>query len=199
MEWKLKENFPQKKLFGLTGGIASGKSLVGKFLSEQGAVLVDTDKIYHSLLTNNHSLMEALKKSFETADRAVLSKIVFGNPEKLELLNNITHPFIRDELYHQISILKELSTIVIEATLLFESGLGEDLKKNIVVTAPLETRVNRLMNRNNLSREQALLRINSQNDDQYRVGQKYTTYVIENNSNELELLKKIEDLYKVIS
>lgn len=193
MEWNLKEKITNKFICGLTGGIASGKSTVGALLSDCGCVLLDCDKIYHQLLTTNGELQEALVNNFRTAERRSLSALVFSQPELLTALNNLTHPFIASELARQIKAQSADSIIVIEATLLFESGLGLELPHNISVEVSSDTRLSRLMARNNLSREAALMRINAQNTDDFRHRQ--ADLYLKNDGSKDDLEKAVKELW----
>ncbi len=198
MNWNLKDIFPNKLLIGLTGGIASGKSLAGSYFAALGLPLFDTDLIYHDLLQSSRELAENLVKTFGTeimaggsVSRSLLSKKVFGDPRLLPRLNEITHPLIARALIEHLKA--ETSNLaIIEATLLFESGLNKSLDAVITVTAPPKVRLLRLMERNNLSREEAEKRLLVKNSDEYRVAQ--SNYIIQNNGSRDELNEAVKKL-----
>ena len=198
MEWNLKEIFPNKVLIGLTGGNAGGKSLAGRYFAALGLPLLDTDAIYHDLLESDKDLINDLSRAFgrEIApggclNRAALSQKVFGNPALLPRLNEITHPKIAEALIERLKA-ESGKAAVIEATLLFESGLSKGVHVTVTVTAPPEKRLLRLMERNNLSRAEAEKRLLAQESDEYRV--KQSDYVITNNGSRADLERAVKNL-----
>ncbi|MDO4540370.1 MAG: dephospho-CoA kinase [Syntrophomonadaceae bacterium] len=161
------------KIIGLTGGIASGKSTASQILRELGAAVIDTDKLAHRIMEPEQPAWHDIVEHFgpevlnqdKTIDRAAMSAIVFRQPDRLELLNRITHPrvfeMLRQELAHQEAQRPD-GPVFIEAAILFESGLDEMCDEVWVVWVDSDTQIKRLMERNGFDREEAARRIAAQ-------------------------------------
>lgn len=156
---------------GLTGSIATGKSTVSSFLREQGIPVIDADAVAHQLLESDTELLAALKETFGTdifindqLSRPKLGKTVFGNPDALEKLNNLTHP----RIYQRIDELAQAAAnsgsdiLVYDIPLLLETPSKMNFDGVMVVSTTPAHQLERLMNRNNLSEEDAQKRIASQ-------------------------------------
>ncbi len=173
----------QKPLFfGLTGGIGVGKSSVAKAFQKQGIPCLDADQVARGLREPGKAGHAAILKRFGTDDRLKLREFISQDPQAKKDLEAILHPLIQAE---SNLLLKELSKshphapiILYEATLLLEAGRKEDFDSLIVVTAPLEDRITRIIARDQMSREAALRLIQAQNDDEYRL--KHAHHVIVN-------------------
>lgn len=159
-------------LIGLTGGIASGKSTVSRYLIEKGLKVIDADLIAHQVTEPGTPAWKQIKKEFGQSilteegsiNRDELGKIIFRDQEKRKLLNRITHPYIQREIF--IQILKAFISleryVVLDLPLLFEVSKFTNLfHKIIVVNANEQQQIERL-NKRNLSTEEARLRISSQ-------------------------------------
>ena len=142
----------------IVGNIASGKSSVEKILEEKGYTVFDTDKIAHKILENNPEV----EKLFGTTDRKVLGNIVFNNPEKMKELENIIHPLVKEEIL-------KIKDGFISIPQLFEAGYESLFDKVIFVSASEELRLERLMKRNNLSKEEAAKRIKAQLPEEEKI------------------------------
>lgn len=154
----------------ITGNIASGKSQVEKIIAESFPVY-DADKIAHKFLGN--------------VDRKALGAKVFRDPKARKELEEFIHPKVKEEI---LEIFKSGEKIVfISIPLLFETGFDEMFDKIIFVAADENLRLDRLMKRNNLTKEDALLRINAQMPQEEKI--KKSDFVIDNNS-DLENLEK---------
>ena len=162
-------------LIGITGPTGGGKTTVLQTLEERGALVLDADAIYHELLEKNPDLIRELDEAFPGAvrdgklDRRVLRERVFRDAEALEHLNEITHRYVREEVRRRLrAFAMEGGTLAAEdAIALFESGAASRCALTIAVTAPEETRVRRIMARDGLSREEALLRIRAQHPESW--------------------------------
>ena len=158
-------------VLGVTGGIASGKSTLTTVLKEKGAFIIDADIISREILKAGEPGYEKVKKAFENCflpngelERSMLAKEVFENKESLKILNEITHPLIIRKIKE---ILCDTSGLrVIDAALLFETGLNSLCDEIWCVTAPVSERIYRLKIRNGYTREEAEKRIASQKDDE---------------------------------
>ena len=163
-------------ILGLTGSIACGKTTVGLQLLELGAdVYLDADRVVHELYLPGQPLVAELASVFGPEimneaggiDRAVLGRIVFGNPAKLRLLESHVHPAVQTAL---LSHLREMSDAgpdsigVLDAVKLVESGYNQLCHAVWVVTCPPEVQLERLMRDRGFSREDAQARLDAQGD-----------------------------------
>jgi dephospho-CoA kinase len=137
---------------GITGGIGSGKSLVSRIFNLLGIPVYDADSRAKSIMTTDGILVSQIKKEFGvlsyngdgSLNREYLAEHVFSDPEKLKLLNSLVHPRVREDFNRW---LKEQNSAYVlkEAALLFEAGSNAVLDKTIVVSAPEELRINRVL------------------------------------------------------
>ena len=176
-------------IVGLTGGIASGKSLVTRVLSDLGAHIIDADKIVHDLLAPGEDACNEVLGHFGRSiqlpdgsiDRRKLGDIVFNHPDERAWLNQCIHPRVFEAYNHQVRHLSDRqpdAIVVMDAALLIETGYYKHMDKLIVVYAGREDQVKRLMERDRFTLEQALARISSQMPlDEKRT---YADYVIDN-------------------
>ncbi len=157
-------------IIGITGGTGCGKSTLLRELEKLGAVVLDCDQIYHELLKTDASLLEAIENRFPgTVENGILQRknlgnLVFSDKNALADLNNITHAAVKAEVLRR---LESVDFAAIDAIGLFESGLAEQCDITVAVTAPLEERIRRLMNREAISREYAESRIAAQPEDSW--------------------------------
>lgn len=187
---------------GLTGGIGSGKSTVARIFETLGIPVYYADDAAKRLMNTDEELKAAIIRNFGTdcytkgeLNPKYLASIVFNDKEKLDLLNSLTHPAtIRDA---EKWIAEQNSPYIIkEAALLFESGAAEHTDRVIGVYAPQEIRVQRVMQRDNLSEEEVLKRINRQMDEDMKM--KRCDHVIINNEQEL-LIPQVLELHRQFS
>ncbi len=160
-------------IIGLTGGIASGKSLVARVFKDCGAHLIDADQIVHDLLQPDQPASEEVAAHFGAGvrlpggaiDRRKLGEIVFNDRAEREWLNRCLHPRVYEVYAGQvkhISARQPHAVIVLDAALLIETGYHKKMDALVVVYADEEQQLKRLIERDGLSREQALARIRSQ-------------------------------------
>jgi len=158
---------------GITGGTGSGKTTALNVLKGLGALVLDCDAIYHELLLNDDRLKDELNKRFADVlvdgviDRKRLGEIVFRDPQALRDLNVITHQFVGLEIKSRIDKWQEQggTVVAIDAIALIESGRSETCDVVVGVTAPKEIRIKRIMARDNITEEEAKMRINAQQPD----------------------------------
>lgn len=158
-----------KVVIGLTGNIATGKSLVLRMLQELGATVIDADKLVHVLMLQGGTVYDAIVSEFGRyildsngqISRAKLGKIAFGDPTALERLEALTHPGVVAEVKQRIAT-APTPVVVVEAIKLFESGLADTCASNWVVVAPPEVQYKRLIERRRMSPEHAKQRILAQ-------------------------------------
>ena len=189
-------------VLGLTGGIATGKSTADKFFEEKNNPIVDCDEIAHNIMNVNKPAWKDIKEVFgekylnedQTINRKKLGKLVFNDPTKMKILNEITHPRIFQEMESQIAQYKSegYSLIIVDAPVLFESHSEKYYDKTLVISLPQDLQIKRLMARNNLTKEEALSRINSQMSLKEKEAR--ATYVIENTGSVEDLYKKLNEL-----
>jgi len=160
-------------LIGLTGGIASGKSLVARIFRDLGAHVIDADRIVHHLLSAGEAVCREVAEHFGrdielqdgSIDRRKLGEIVFRDPEKRAWLNACIHPRVFAIFSSQVRHICEhdpCAIVVLDAALLIETGYHRKMDTVIVVIAEEEQQSQRLQARDRLTRDQALERIRSQ-------------------------------------
>lgn len=183
----------EQYLVGLTGNICSGKSKTAEYFKELGAHVIDLDGIVHELYKKNISLRYELYKNFGLkifnrkleVDREKLGGIIFNDESKKKKLESIVWPYADKEAQKKIKDKKGI--IIIEAAMLYESGRYKNFDKNVLVITDEEKQIKRLMERNYLSKEEALKRIRAQIPQLEKVCE--PNYIIKNNGT-LELLKR---------
>ncbi|QVK20557.1 dephospho-CoA kinase [Mycoplasmatota bacterium] len=190
-----------KKVIGLTGGVASGKSLVTKFFRLLGAEIIKADLIGH-VIQQNQSTINELTKCFGSEilniqgriERKKLGAIVFSDNEKLTQLNAIMLPKIK-KLIKQFIDRSKSNLIVIEMAILFEAGFEDICDETVVVYSDEAVQLHRLSFRK-ISESQARNIVKSQMDIEKKI--KLANYVIRNNSNIYDLKAKVRSLYNYL-
>lgn len=167
-----------KALIGITGGIGSGKSTIARELQSMGYPVYYTDAEAMQLIETDESIKRAIVQEFGADsytergyNKAYIASLIFSSPERLKQLNAIVHPAVRRHLqtwYHQQSQTAENLYAFAESAILFESSLDSICNGVVHVSAPLETRIERTMKRDHLSREQVEARIRNQMSDAER-------------------------------
>ncbi len=181
-----------KKIIGITGGLATGKTTVADMFVQKGAVKIDADRIAHGLLKEDQKIRDKVIDAFGEGiltggkiDRKKLANIVFKDKDKLKKLTNILHPRIIENIKERIE--KEGDKIiVIDAPLLMEAGLEEMMDVIIVVKAERHTQIKRAVNRG-ISEEEAEAIIKNQMPLSEKI--KKADYVIDNE----EKIEKIKE------
>ncbi len=164
-------------VYGLTGKTGSGKSTVAKMLSQKGFFVIDGDKAARQITEKGSPVLSALTDFFGsdiiladgTLNRKLLAERAFSKKENTEKLNQITHTAIDEIFKKQIAEAEKngFEKCVIDAAALLESPSKRLCEKMIVVTAPLEVRLERILKRDEISKSQAMTRINAQKSDEY--------------------------------
>ena len=189
------------KIIGLTGGIGSGKTTIAnEFLSLGVPVYIADDEARK--LMQSPEVINAIRAVFGSAvfekdvlNREKLAEIVFSNPEKLEQLNAIVHPAVKKHFDEWLLNHKDAPFVIYEAAILFESGGYKKCDLIISVTAPLQTRIQRVIDRDNTTREQVLKRINMQWNDEKRISK--SDFIIKNTNIE-ETKSEIVKILKIL-
>jgi dephospho-CoA kinase len=180
--------------FGLTGNICSGKSTAESILKELNIPLIDADDIVHDLLKNNKLIINKIIKEFKNfdiitnkiIDRQKLGNIVFKNPALKQKLENIIHPTVIKKINVFFKKNKNSKLAIASVPLLFEANLENLFDKIILITIDPKIQLNRLKNRNNISKKEAQLRIDSQLDQKIKFEK--SDFIIDNSSS-IENLK----------
>lgn len=179
-------------IIGITGPTGAGKTIAMHALDKQGALTLDCDEIYHELLTTNTQMTDEIAARFPDAvtnaivDRKKLGKIVFNDNSALTDLNNITHKYIHSEVDRRIGAYEKQGggIVIVNAIALIEFGYSKKCNIVVCITAPLETRIARIMARDGLTRKEILDRINAQKPDEFYA--KNADYVLENTHDNAE-------------
>lgn len=186
-------------VLGVTGGIGSGKTTVCKLLESKGIPVYYSDERAKYILLNHTDVKAQLMKFFgkeiftdELPDRQKLAKIVFSDKHKLKLLNSIVHPKVKED-FDLWKKQQNANVIVKEAAILIESGAYKQVDKVLVVTAPLEERIQRVMQRDGVTKQDIQNRLNNQFSDSERI--KYADYIVDNSSKK-DLEKQLEEILK---
>lgn len=164
------------KIIGVTGPTGAGKSLLCKELSKKIPV-IDADKVYHSLLIPPSDCLEAIRRAFGdsvftpdgTLNRSALSEIVFSNEEKLALLNRTVLDFVLKTIRTMIAEFEQKNNtcVLVDAPTLIESGFHLECDAVISMLSSPSLRLSRIMKRDEISEEKAILRIEAQKDDHF--------------------------------
>lgn len=172
------------KVIGLTGGIGSGKTTVAKYFEALGVPVYYADDEAKKILYTPE-VVAMLKEAFgdgiftdNIPDRAKISALVFADKEKLAVLNGIIHPKVGEHFARWVASKSGYPFVIKEAAILFESGSFKQCDAVILVTAPLETRINRVMERDGVSREKVLQRVQNQWTDEQKMP--FSEYIITN-------------------
>ncbi|HEY0298479.1 MAG TPA: dephospho-CoA kinase [Arachidicoccus sp.] len=184
---------------GITGGIGSGKSTVSRIFHMLDIPVFDADAVAKDIMNEDKDVQKQLIQNFgkdvftnRTLNRKYLSDIVFNNEGKLKTLNAIVHPATIRAASNWMK--KQTAPYAMkEAALLFEANTVNDLDAVIGVFAPVEMRISRVMQRNNVSREQVLERMNKQMNEEEKMA--LCDYVVYNDEQQL-LISQILDLHK---
>lgn len=159
-------------ILGLTGGIASGKSTVTQMFLERQIPVIDTDAIAHNLLEKGTPVFQQIVEHFtadilltdQTINRKKLAKIVFANKGKRELLNDLVHPEVYRIVDAEIAYFEQQHQplVVVDVPLLFETGFQQRCDKTVVVYTTEEKQLERLMDRDQIDEEYAMMKITAQ-------------------------------------
>lgn len=188
------------RVIGLTGGIASGKSLVSSILAGLGMTVIDADEISREIMATDGPARQEVVRVFGDdvlteageINRKKLGEIAFRDPERRRTLEEILHPRIQSEMWRRI---RECSgDVILEAPLLIEKGVHEKVDVTVVVYASREVQIRRLIGRDGISREEATRRIDTQLPMEEKVS--YGHYLINNNGSMEETEEQVFRFYK---
>ena len=192
------------RIIGLTGGIASGKSLVSQTLKRLGMTVIDADDISHEILAGDTAIKQEVTRIFGKEvlneegdiDRGKIGNIVFSRkPELRKDLEKILHPPIREEMWKRARE-SGSNDVVLDIPLLIETGAHERVDLVVVVYATRELQIQRLMARDGMSRQEAMRRIDTQLPLEEKVSSAH--YIINNTGSEEETEEQITRFYQAI-
>ena len=182
---------------GLTGSIGSGKSTLARVFSTLGVPVYIADIEAKKILNLPEVVAQVVSLAGEQVrqpdgliDRKLLAGMVFSNPEMLQSLNGIIHPRVRSHFKAWVLTHSEHDYIIQEAAILFESGSYKNFDKIVVVVAPLEERIERVMLRDGLSREDVMARVDNQLPQEEKT--KMADFVILNSDRDQALIQALE-------
>ncbi len=191
---------------GITGGIGSGKTTACKMFEELGIPVYYADERGKYLMQHEHHLIDEIKKLFGSEvyengqlNRKLLAEKVFQDKQKLELLNSIVHPAVFHDM-EQWLLEKEAQHFpyaIKEAALLIETGANKTLNKLIVVTAPINTRIKRVRERDAVELEEVMARVRNQLPEEEKV--KLADFVINNDGNLKNLKEQILKIHNKLT
>jgi dephospho-CoA kinase len=193
------------KLIGLTGGIGSGKSTVAGMFRTLGIPVYESDARAKHLMHFDTGIRDKLialfgpetYKADHELNRPWIASQVFSNPELLKQLNEVVHPAVFGDLIHWVNEAPQLKApyLLQESALIFEEGLGKRLTSVILVVAPEDVRIDRVMARDGTSREDVLNRIKNQWPDDQKIP--LADYIIYNDG-ERSLIDQVMDIHRMI-
>lgn len=186
---------------GITGNIGSGKTTVCKIFETLNIPIYFADDEAKKLMVEDPNVREKIKLLFGvkaylndgSLDRKYIGNIVFGNPQMLSKLNYIVHPAVRDHSARWANAHKKAPYVLKEAALMVESGNYKDLDKLIVVSAPLDTRIQRVIKRDNVTKEAVMARENKQMSEEEKVA--LADYII-NNDGQHALVPQVHKIHQ---
>jgi len=189
---------------GLTGGIGSGKSLVCSIFEKLGVPVYSADVEARKLMNTDSELKTSIVKMFgdqayskDGLDREFLAGSVFGDDEKLSGLNGLVHPAVRKDFNRWASLQSGSPYVVEEAAILFESGSGAEMDLSVLVYAPEELRIMRVMERDRADREDVLRRMGHQMSEEEKM--KMAGHIIYNDGTQMLLPQVIELHDKILN
>ncbi|MCH8954957.1 dephospho-CoA kinase [candidate division KSB1 bacterium] len=190
-------------LFGVTGGIGSGKTVVCNFLREKDIPIIEADPLAKELTNHSPEIRRALVTEFGkdvyldsgTVNKDLLSQLVFNDAGTRERINQIIHPQVFKAIQGRVNQFKKENhqLVGVEAALIYESQMERILNAVVVVTAPMEKRIEWIKSRDGFSQEEILKRMNSQIPLEEKI--KRADYVIDNEGSLSDLAKKVDAFY----
>jgi dephospho-CoA kinase len=201
----IKEGKPIFKL-GVTGGIGSGKTSVCRVFGLLGVPVFSADREAQLIMENDEDVIRSINSIAGkdlyvngNLDRMELATIIFNDSSLLEKVNFTVHPMVFEHFSKWVAE-QTAPYVIMEAAILFESGASKYVDRVATVSAPVEERIERVIHRNKLSREQVVERMRNQMDDKARTRQ--SDYVINNSENDMiipAILKIHEDILTIIN
>ncbi|MCR3906584.1 MAG: dephospho-CoA kinase [Tenericutes bacterium] len=182
-------------LIGLTGGIGSGKTTASQYFKSLNIPVIDCDEIVQDLWKNNKQMKKEVESFFKfpvktKEDRKKLGNVIFNNKQKREQLNMIVHPYVYQEVEKQKRILRDQKIIIIDMPLLIEVNYQRKVDYVVLIYVDFDTQVDRLVNRDQISKSEAVKRIRSQLS--LNLKRQYADYILDNGKTKKELYHQID-------
>lgn len=194
------------KKIGLTGGIASGKTMVSDCFKKLGTQVIDADIISHEVTEPSGSAFEEILSEFGSEildekgliNRKKMRAIIFNDPSQKKILENIIHPKVRDEMFQRINKSDD-HYLIVSVPLLVETGMHQIMDRNLLVDCSEDTQIERLMNRDKISLNEAraILKNQASRLDRKKIAD--DLIVNENNVTLIELENEVLELHKYYS
>lgn len=192
---------------GLTGGLASGKTFVGRALADLGCYLIEADKLGHQVMLPGAEAYDAIVREFGPSildaegriSRRKLSGMVWDNPERLEKLNSLVHPPVREREESRMAEIARAdpgAIVVVEAAILVETGRYKDFDRLIVVTCSSEQQMERALQRGSYNKEEILARLSHQLPLQQKL--RVADYVIDTSGAKEATLEQVRRVYAAL-
>lgn len=188
------------KIIGITGGIGSGKTTACEIFQELGVSVYYADARAKELMTSDVALKNKIIQAFGTKaytgdrlDRTYLARQVFGSKEKLSIINGLVHPAVANDFDEWLEERKHEKYVLKEAAILFESGAYQDVDITVLVIAPEDTRLERVMARDGTTKDEVLKRMKDQWAQERKV--KLADHIVNNDGVQL-LIPQVLELHK---
>ena len=196
------------RVIGVTGGIGSGQSTVCEYLAAHGCKIIDVDRRARRIIEKDTVLQQELRRYFGNdvfdeqgqLKRRLLASMVFNDTEKIRRLNHLVHPQMVTEIIEELEearFSRRYPLVVVDAALIFELNMEKMFDAIIVVHANLENRIQRVMNRDSLSRAEIMSRIQHQIPLEEKIS--WATYDIDNNGTLEDLKKQTERIFEKLT
>jgi dephospho-CoA kinase len=190
---------------GLTGGLATGKSLVGEYLWGFGCYWISADELGHQVLSPDgevyprvvHEFGSGILHADKTIDRKALARLVFDRPDRLALLSSLVHPSVierEERITCEIKRRDPSAIVIVEAAILIETGSYKRFQKLVLAVCDEATQIRRAMKRSGDSQEEVLARIRRQMPLTEKL--RYADYVIDTSGEKLDTLKQVRQLHQ---
>ncbi len=192
------------KIIGITGPSGSGKTALCDYFEERHIPCIDADRLYHSMLTPPSRCLDAIRQSFGegvmcadgTLDRAALGRVVFSDPQKLELLNKTVLSIVIERIRELISEYERdgCEAVAVDAPTLIESGFDKECHTVISVIAPKEIRIKRIAERDGITEQDAARRVAAQHPDTFYASHSHA--LIYNDGTREQMMEKIKEIFE---
>ena len=191
---------------GLTGGIASGKTIISDYFKALGIPIIDADVISHEVTKPNGSAFEEIISSFGSnildksglIDRKKMRAIIFDDVSKKEILEGIIHPKVREEIFNLVSQSND-HYLILSVPLLIETGMNKMMDRILVVDCSVETQIERLIQRDKINLDEAKSILRNQTNRSIRLKVADDLIVNEKNVTLIDLEKEVFELHRIYS